>query len=494
MINRSNCFADFRLYINHLSKTDRHYKLKTCMKKIYFPQRIFRLLLAALLFSLSILPARSQQRITGAQATALQNCLNALKTTYNVKGITAAVYSPKLGTWKGVTGVSHGGVAIDTTMLFGAGSVTKSFIAAEILKLVDANQLNLSDPLHMLIGPHQHVNPNITVRQLLNHKSGLGDVTNVAWEDAMFRNLNKVWYMPAVIDSFLTPPIGVLGGPWSYCNANYVLLGEIIEAKKPDPLHQVLRQDLLVPNGLANTHMEVFENYTNPTAHNWAAPNMNPALAQDVSGYSRIALWSSVEPDGGYFTDAFDLAKWAYNLYAGPVLSPASRNEMVNFTNVNGSYFNGYGLGSMRFPSPANGRTYWGHAGNYFGYAASMLYSPQDSVAIGMLINQDVISPTLARAFMATVLQTITGVSKTTAKPNYLLYPNPANQNVTLLFPKDQKRTHLQLRDLTGKLLYETKVLQTEIRLNTSDFPDGIYLLTISSASGTVTEKLVVQH
>src|SRR5688500_5198075 len=100
------------------------------MKKLYFPPRIAYLLIAALLFSISILPAKAQQkRITGAKAATLQNNLNTLRATYNVKGISAAVYSPKLGTWKGVTGISHGTVALDTTMLLSAGSVTKTFIA-----------------------------------------------------------------------------------------------------------------------------------------------------------------------------------------------------------------------------------------------------------------------------------------------------------------------------------------------------------------------------
>lgn len=462
------------------------------MKKNYFPPRLAYLLVTTLLFSLSILPLQAQQRITGAKAAELQSEIDYLKTMHNVKGISAAVYSPKKGTWKGVSGVSHGSVALDTTMLLGAGSVTKTFIAAQILKLVDANLLSLSDSLHALIGPHQYVNPNLTVRQLLNHKSGLGDVTNPAWENAMFRNLHKVWYMPAVIDSFLTPPVGVPGGPWNYCNANYVLLGEIIEAKKPDSLHQVLRQELLVPNGLHNTHMEVFEKYPNQTAHNWSAPNMNPALAQDVSGYVKTALWSSAEADGGYFTDAADLAKWAYNLYAGKVLSPASLTEMLTFTNVNGSYFNGYGLGVMRFP--ALGRTYYGHAGNYFGYAACMLYSPQDSLAIGMLINQDIISPNPARTFMSTALRTLTASSKEAPKPVFAVYPNPANTQTTLLFPDRKAKTMLQLTDLTGKLLFETTVQGAETMLPTAAYPNGTYLLRVTSETGTITEKLVIQH
>ena len=88
------------------------------MKNVYFPHRISYLLLATLFFSLLMLPAKAQQRITGAKAADLQSELDYLKSVHNVKGISAAVYSPKMGTWKGVSGVSHGTVALDTITRF----------------------------------------------------------------------------------------------------------------------------------------------------------------------------------------------------------------------------------------------------------------------------------------------------------------------------------------------------------------------------------------
>ena len=76
----------------------------------------------------------------------------------------------------------------------------------------------------------------------------------------------------------------------------------------------------------------------------------------------------------------------------------------------------------------------------------------------------------------------------------FAIYPNPANQQVTLLFPDNQQKTTLQLRDLTGKLLSETTVQRNENVLNTAEDPNGIYLLNVITEAGTTTEKLVVQH
>ena len=76
----------------------------------------------------------------------------------------------------------------------------------------------------------------------------------------------------------------------------------------------------------------------------------------------------------------------------------------------------------------------------------------------------------------------------------FAIYPNPANQQVTLLFPENQQKTTLQLRDLTGKLLSETTVQRNENVLNTAEYPNGIYLLNVITETGTTTEKLVVQH
>lgn len=435
------------------------------------------------------LTLKSQSSISPALATALQNSINTLRATYNVKGISAAAYIPHQGIWKGVTGISHGTVPIDTTMLFSMGSITKTFVASEIFKLIENNLLSLDDSLYRLIPPVNHVNGNITIRQLLGHKSGLADYLNANWQNAMFDDPYKIWYQPAAIDSFITAPLAAPGGPWGYINANYALLGMVIEARQSDSLHTVLRNEFLTPFNLEDTHMEIFETYPNTIPHNWSAPNMNPSLASDVSATPHEALWSSVSAAGGYFSSPSDLAKWGYNLYSGNVISQSSLTDMLTFTNVSSSYFNGYGLGAQRFTG--NGKTYWGHAGNYFGYAACMLYYPQDSICVAVLINQDCYGANIAKPLMYTAISNIAaGINAVENNAMLQLYPNPTEGIITISGTKDEEQL-IEVFDLTGKMLFHQSVQGTET-LDLGFLSEGIYELIAKSEKTISNQKLVI--
>jgi hypothetical protein len=81
-------------------------------------------------------------------AESLQNALDEGLEKYNGIGISAAVFLPDGEKWAGASGVSHGILPITTTMPFGAGSITKNFTAATIIKLAEDGKLNLDDSLH----------------------------------------------------------------------------------------------------------------------------------------------------------------------------------------------------------------------------------------------------------------------------------------------------------------------------------------------------------
>jgi D-alanyl-D-alanine carboxypeptidase len=448
---------------------------------------IHHLVCAAFLFSFK--SAYSQSGISTVMSAALQNNLDAVKKAINVKGVSAAVYIPGRGMWKGVTGVSHDSVLIDSTTLFSIGSITKTFVAAKILRLIENGELSLNDSLHSLLPPITNVNKNITIRQLLGHKSGLSDYLNANWQAGMNANLNKIWYQPEAIKAFLGFPQGAPGSSFQYINTNYALLGMIIESKTGDSLHKVLRNEFFTPLGLNNTYMEVFEKYQNPIAHNWATPTFNPFTATDESATPHNALWSSTSAAGGLFSDAEDIAKWGYNLYSGKVLNQQSLSEMLDFTSVSSSYFNGYGLGCQRFPG--NGRTYWGHAGNYFGYASCMLYYPQDSICVAVLINQDCYGATLAKTVINTaLLHVAVALKETVLNDKVIVYPNPSQSHFTVEV-KEGTYT-LELIDATGKKVYEDTFTGSVYELNSERFTSGIYQLKINSGKRIFSEKVVI--
>jgi D-alanyl-D-alanine carboxypeptidase len=78
----------------------------------------------------------------------LQNKIDSFRTANNLKGISASVIYPGMGTWKGVTGISHTGTTITSDMLFGIASNTKLFTGVLLLKLAENNIIQLDDSLH----------------------------------------------------------------------------------------------------------------------------------------------------------------------------------------------------------------------------------------------------------------------------------------------------------------------------------------------------------
>ena len=119
------------------------------------------------------------QSFNPALASRLQKTIDSILIAKDIKGISAGVYIPNMGKWQGVRGISHPGVPITSDMEFAIASNTKLFTAVLLLKLAENNKLRLDDSLHAFLPSYTNIDSNITIRQLLNHTSGLDDVTSV---------------------------------------------------------------------------------------------------------------------------------------------------------------------------------------------------------------------------------------------------------------------------------------------------------------------------
>ena len=91
-------------------------------------------------------------------------------------GISAAIIVPGFSPWTGVSGYSQPNAPIVQDMLFDVGSIQKNFEAALVLKLAEDELLSLDDPISKYLPGYPHVDENITIRQLLDHTSGVFNV------------------------------------------------------------------------------------------------------------------------------------------------------------------------------------------------------------------------------------------------------------------------------------------------------------------------------
>jgi D-alanyl-D-alanine carboxypeptidase len=425
----------------------------------------------------------------------LQHCIDSLRIYYQLKGITAAAYIPGQGMWQGVTGVSYGAVPIDSSMILNMGSITKTFISAEIFKLIEAGQLSLNDTIGALLPPFNFVNPGITIRQLLSHRSGLAEYLNSGWQNSVNSDPYRIWNATDALDTFLTAPDGIPGAPFAYRNTNYALLGLLIESMKGDSLHNILRNDFITPLNLDDTYMEVFEQYPNTVPHNWSTPTLDPNQAWDAWNVPRIAASSSTEAAGGLFTSAADLAWWGYNLYSGNVISDSSISEITTFNTVAGGYFNGYGLGCMRFPY--QGKTYWGHAGNFFGFAACMLYYPQYGVSVAVLINIDSYGSNVAKPLINFIVNDLTtGIHAPEGAMTFTLCPNPASGQLAVRSSRFAIRS-IEIYSPFGEKVLDVQAtsagIQCQTYIDVSRLSPSVYFVKVETEKGSAVQKLIIQ-
>ena len=113
---------------------------------------------------------------TSIPAASLQARLDALRLQYHVPGVSVTIIWPDGRTWIGVKGWADVGrhVPVVTGTAFAVGSVSKTFLAALILQLVAENRLSLDDPVLRWL-PAAKVRSGVTIRELLDHTSGLYD-------------------------------------------------------------------------------------------------------------------------------------------------------------------------------------------------------------------------------------------------------------------------------------------------------------------------------
>lgn len=339
------------------------------MKTFFYHFRI-----ALLFLSAAFLSAHAQQ-FNPNLAAKLQETLDTQVATFtDTKGVSASVYYPGQGIWKGTSGMSYAGHPITSDMEFGLASNTKLFTAAAILKLVEGNVLNLNDQLHKWLPKYANVDTTITIRQLLNHTSGVADVfttESLAYIDA---NPTHV-FTTAEVMALIGPKLFNPGASFSYSNTNYILAGMVAESATGQHISKIIRDSILTPLQLDSTFFDGKETVLGTIAHPW-----NNGV--DGINISRAALNSAGNGTGAMYSTAGEMAQWYQALLSGQVLNPNSLAQMLTFLPP-GNY--GFGISSMQI----FGRTVWGHGGSNSGYKSRMFYDPDMKAVVCGLSNSN---------------------------------------------------------------------------------------------------------
>ncbi len=288
--------------------------------------------------------------------------------------------------WVVTGGVSETDVPVNPNMKFGVGSVTKTVIAATILKLEEEGLLSTEET----IGDHLSLNTpkvdeSITIFQLLSHFTGLGGYFGAPLWERVEGDLDTA-VPPLDIVDYIKDPINQPGIAHEYSNSNYLILSLIIESVTQQTVGEAMRERLWSPLQLNNIYFGANETITEPIASAWRDSNGDGVL-QNISGEYRAAYHSVFYGAAGIFATASDLSHWAYDLVEGEALSAASRDKMLTrYAEIPDPTFTGYGLGMRR--NVYAGKVMWGHTGGVRGYGAHVFHDPTNGVSIAVVNNQ----------------------------------------------------------------------------------------------------------
>jgi len=310
---------------------------------------------------------------------ALTNRLN----EYDVKGASAAIILPNGDIHRVCAGISHDTVSMKPEMLFAIGSITKNIVAALVLDLAEDRVLSLDDSLHKWLPPIRHVDSNITIRQLLNHTSGIFMFwdNQQLWDD-LIKYRDSV-FTPEVVLTYLKEPHFSPGKDFRYSNTNYLLLAVIATNATHSTLSAEFRKRFWQPLDLKNMYLSMEEQIPqNQLAHVWGDNFEKDGSNRDITFLPRASHESITYGSSGVFSTAQDLAAWCKSLFDGKVLNPFSVEEMVQI----GKGGFGLGIGLLNKGSLFGPKVY-GHGGGNIGTTAFMAFLPEYDVSVVVMMN-----------------------------------------------------------------------------------------------------------
>ncbi len=354
---------------------------------------------------------RAEIRAVSVRAR-LQVALDDVRARLGIPGVSVTVIFPDGSAWTGTSGRADvaGNKEVTPDTAFALASVSKTYTAALILALAGDGRIDL-DAAALSYLPGATLDRRITVRQLLNHTSGLDDFfLHTPIDKALLADPDAFWSVKRTL-KYVAKPYFPPGKGWRYSNTNYVYLGLIAERVTGFSLAIALRDRFFVPLDFGATWYQAVEKPRGPLAHGYrfAGPRLStPAI--DLSAKSTVAPFRSVVTAAGgagsIAATSADAARWSRLLFTGEVLGPAMTAQMLDGVAFTATYKPRipYGLGVQAFP--IGGRLALGHSGRLIGFRAAVRHLPAENVTIAVLTNQSRADPgAIVEALLAIVFE-----------------------------------------------------------------------------------------
>jgi len=270
------------------------------------------------------------------------------------------------------------GAPVTPATVFHIDSISKNILAAALLQLVDAGKLNLDDDISRYVPEARPAAANVTIRQLLNHTSGLFNFTSLP--DAEANELLDLNHQQ-VLELFKDRPADFQpGASWRYNNSAFYLAGMVVERVSGREYATYLHEKLFLPLGMKSAQLCDSQS---PAPDCAAGSVVKDGRLADPAPISWKLPWAG----GAICASASDLAQWQIALESGKIVKPATLTLMRTATTLRDGTKIDYGLGTRL--GMIGDHHAFGHTGSGGGYSATLLSLPGDHLVVVVLTNTD---------------------------------------------------------------------------------------------------------
>ncbi len=266
------------------------------------------------------------------------------------------------------------------------GSNTKTFVAVVVMQLVQEGKVGLDEPIETylpgLIRGEGNDGSKITVRQLLQHTSGLPEYTDTTPGRSDIFQIKDHYIPPRdLLDTALGKPAAFEPGTqWAYTNTNYVVLGMLVERVSQRPVGEQIDQRIVKKLGLSHTYFPAPGDRSIKGTHPQGYHLSAGGKLEDMTEMDPAWAWAA----GAMVSTPSELNTFFQAVFDGRLLTQSSIDEMKNGA-VDASSRLGpgtvYGLGLIG-RSLTCGGTSWGHGGTIHGYQTNNAVGPDGTAAI----------------------------------------------------------------------------------------------------------------
>jgi len=278
---------------------------------------------------------------------------------------------------------------MDTSSVFELASVSKQFTAMLIAMLNEEKKLSYDDAIEKYLPGLPY--PNITVRNLLNHTSGLPDYQKLMdekWDKTKVATNDDII---AYLKKFHPDPLFKPGEKYTYSNTGYVLLGSIVEKASGEEFVAFCHRRIFDP--LAMTSTDIRNKAQKEAIANFArgyilVPEKEKYVRADSFPSSNYTIWLGGRKGPGRMSSTTsDLFKWDRALYSEKLVTSKTLHEIFSPAKLNNDSLSNYGFGWMLQKDPVLGTTVL-HTGDNPGYKTEIIrYIDQDKTLIVLCNN-----------------------------------------------------------------------------------------------------------